>query len=118
MISGQAAHTRNHELPHVITIDCSPHDAVEAPVNIEEGPLPSTIPSGTEYTSPRASLVASTASSRLWHEDPVSEFEPFDGPALSDTDQDSFPLLDFPSPSGARPVLTDNGPGGSEAASK
>ena len=91
-------------------------------MNIEEGPLPSTIPSDTEYTSPRASLVASlvasTASSTLWHDDPVSEVEPFDGPAPSDTDQDSFPLLDLPSPSGARPVLTDNGPGGSEATSK
>ena len=87
-------------------------------MNIEEGPLPSTVPSNTEYTSPRASLVASTASSRLWHEDPVSEVEPFDGPAPSDTDQESFPLLDLPSPSGARPVLTDNGVGEVEATGK
>ena len=62
--------------------------------------------------------MASTASSRLWHDDTVPEVEPFDGPVPPDTDQDPHPLLDLPSPSGARPVLNDNDLGEVEAASK
>ena len=111
VISGQAAHTTDHALDPITSADGNSDQAVEAPVNIEGGPLPSTIPSNTEDTSPRASLVASTASSKLRHNDSVSEVEPFDGAALSDTDQDSLPFLELPSPSGARPVLNDHGLG-------
>lgn len=62
--------------------------------------------------------MASEATSRLWHNDSVSEAKPSEGLAPSGTDQDSFPSLDFPSPSGARPVLNDNGLGELDAASK
>ncbi|KAL8792980.1 MAG: hypothetical protein Q9195_004384 [Heterodermia aff. obscurata] len=113
---GQAGLTGNHDL-ELITVDHNPQEAAEAPVNIEDGPLPATTPSNTEDPSPRASFAAATASSRLWHDDPVSETKPTDGSALSDTDHGSLPLLDLPSPSGAHPVVDDNGRGKSEAAS-
>lgn len=115
-VSGQAVPTENHEL-EAITVDHSSQETVEAPVNNGDSPLTAMTLSSAEDTSPRASLVASTASSRLRHDDPVSETMPFDGLAPSDTDQLSSTLLDFPSPSGARPVIDDNGLGTLKAAS-
>ena len=115
-VSGQAVPTENHEL-EAITVDHSSQETVEAPVNNGDSPLTAMTLSSAEDTSPRASLVASTASSRLRHDDPVSETMPLDGLAPSDTDQLSSTLLDFPSPSGARPVIDDNGLGTLKAAS-
>ena len=116
--SGQAAHTENHELDLMTGVEGNSHDAIEAPVHLEDGSLPSRTPSNIEDNSPRASIVASAASPSMWHNGTVLEAKPLDGPAVSDTDQDSCPLLDLPSPSGARPVLNDNGLGEFDAASK
>ena len=116
--SGQAAHTGNHELDLMTGVDENSHDAVEAPVHLEDSPLPSPTPSNIEDNSLRASIVASAASSSMWHNGSVLEAKPLDGPAPSDTDQDSCPLLDLPSVLGARPVLNDNSLGEFDAGSK
>lgn len=98
----------NHEFNHITSAPQDPNVLTGALTNIEGGIPASTVPSDTEVDSLGASLAASAASSALGNTDAAMPCESQNRSVGLNIESDLSPLLEIPSPSGARPVMEGN----------